>query len=163
MPCAKFQIGWGSCYGRKSFTTFELKMSFGGISYTTEPSGLGMFHWRPLWAIFRGNKTLYPASIWCSLGLTLYQPQYMPLLSYACIWSRVNSLGTGRFEWFFRPLSNFESNFINDWGMKLPSGDSDFDLIDDNSTLVQITVWCRQGTIHSELMLTQCYVAILRQ
>ena len=68
----------------------------------------------------------------------------------------VNSLVPGKFEWNFRYVIFKRISVIDGWGMSCEIALiwMSLDLTDDQSTLVQVMAWCRQGTSH---YLSQCW------
>ena len=68
----------------------------------------------------------------------------------------VNSLAPGKFEWNFRYVCNFGTDF-SDWLLRqllwIALIWMSLDFTDDQSTLVQVMAWCRQATSH---YLSQC-------
>ena len=68
----------------------------------------------------------------------------------------LNSLDPGRFEWNFRYIM-FKRILVTDgWGIacEIALIWMSLDFINDQSTLVQVMVWCRQATSH---YLSQCW------
>ena len=68
----------------------------------------------------------------------------------------INSLASGKFEWNFRYLIFQIISVLDGWviSCELALRWMSLDLIDDNSTLVQVMAWCRQATSH---YLSQCW------
>ena len=62
--------------------------------------------------------------------------------------SELNSLAPGRFEWNFRYVILKQILVIDGWGISCEIALiwMSLDIIDDQSTLVQVMVWCRQAT-----------------
>ena len=68
----------------------------------------------------------------------------------------VNSLAPGKFEWNFREIIFKQILVIHGWGISCEIALiwMSLDFTDDQSTLVQVMVWCHQATSH---YLSQCW------
>ena len=71
-----------------------------------------------------------------------------------------NSLAPGKFEWKFRYVIFKRILVIDGWGIssEIALIWMSLEFIDDQSTLVQVTAWCRQATSH---YLNQCWLRSL--
>ena len=74
----------------------------------------------------------------------------------------INSLTTGRFQWYFKQVIFKLILVIDDWDIPCEIALRGFslDLIDDKSTLVQVMAWCCQATSH---YLSQCWPRSMSQ
>ena len=72
----------------------------------------------------------------------------------------INSLAPGKFEWNFRHVIFKQILVIDGWGISCEIALTwmSLDFIDDQSTLVQVMIWCRQAASH---YLSQCWPRFL--